>query len=94
MVWSSIQAVLVTVIMSRVGLRFQLCLTRRTRTVEDLSADEDGSAVPPTTCSQSDPSDAEEHSPPFRDEGIHCDDWQRYSNDEIENKIALRFIIM
>ena len=87
LVWYSILAVLVAVVMSYLGLRFQLCLTRRPRPVEDLRVDEDGSAAPPTSFRQSDPSDVEEHSPPFRDEGIQRDDWQRHSNDEIGNEI-------
>ena len=82
---STILGVLVAMLLSYLGLRFRCCLTRRLRSVEDQRVGGDGSALPSTTFSQSDASDAEEHSPPCKDEGTQCDDWQRYSKDEVEH---------
>ena len=66
-------------------------MTRRPRPVEEERVDEQASAMPPPTIFfESDSSGAEERSPPFKDEGTQCDDWQRYANDELENEIACR----
>ena len=65
--WYTIVGVLITMLLSYLGMRFEFCLTRRPRFVEEGFAEQATSVPPPTMFSQSDSSDGEEHFPAFKE---------------------------